>query len=106
MEWIYLILAAVCEIVWSAGLKASDGLSRPGWSVMTVVVMLLSFVLLAGAMKSLPLGTAYVIWTGIGTVGAAIIGLVWFNEPRDAGRLICIGLIIVGVVGLRWFATE
>jgi quaternary ammonium compound-resistance protein SugE len=68
--------------------------------------MLLSFVLLAMAMKTLPLGTAYVLWTGIGTVGAAVIGLVWFNEPRDAARLVCIGLIIVGIVGLKWFSAE
>jgi quaternary ammonium compound-resistance protein SugE len=106
MPWLYLFLAAVCEIVWSAGLKASNGLTRPWLSVMTVVVMLLSFVLLAMAMKTLPLGTAYVLWTGIGTVGAALIGLFWFNEPRDAGRLVCIGLIIVGIVGLKWFGAE
>jgi quaternary ammonium compound-resistance protein SugE len=102
MAWVYLMLAAVCEIVWSTGLKASNGLTRPGISVMTIVVMLLSFVLLSFAMKTLPLGTAYVIWTGIGTVGAAVVGLVWFGEPASALRLGCIGLIILGIVGLKW----
>lgn len=106
MAWVYLFLAAVCEIIWSSGLKASNGLTRPWLSAMTIIVMLLSFVLLAMAMKTLPLGTAYVLWTGAGTVGAAIIGLVWFNESRDIGRLICIGLIIVGVLGLKWFTPE
>lgn len=105
MAWFYLFLAAICEVVWSASLKASDGLTRPWLSAVAIVVMLLSFVLLAAAMKTLPLGTAYVLWTGIGTVGAAVIGLVWFQEPRDAGRLVCIALIIVGIVGLRWFTA-
>jgi quaternary ammonium compound-resistance protein SugE len=106
MAWFYLCVAAVCEIIWAATLKASNGLTRPWLSVITVAVMLMSFGLLALAMKTLPLGTAYVLWTGIGTVGAALIGLFWFNEPRDVPRLICIALIIVGIVGLKWFSPE
>ena len=102
MAWVYLMLAAVCEIVWSAGLKASQGLTRPWISTWTIIVMLLSFVLLSFAMKSLPLGTAYVIWTGIGTVGAAVVGLLWFHEPASALRLFCIALIILGILGLKW----
>ncbi len=102
MAWVYLLLAAVCEIVWASGLKASAGLTRPWISAWTIAVMLLSFVLLSFAMKTLPLGTAYVIWTGIGTVGAAVVGLVWFGEPAGAMRLVCIALIILGIAGLKW----
>ena len=106
MAWVYLILAGICEIGWAFGLKYSDGFSKIGISIVTVIVMILSFVLLAQAMKSLPLGTAYGIWTGVGAAGTAILGIVFLNEPRDAVRIICILMIISGVVGLKLFSGE
>jgi quaternary ammonium compound-resistance protein SugE len=104
MAWFYLILAGLCEIGWAFGLKYSEGFTKLGVSVVTVVVMILSFVLLAQAMKHLPLGTAYGIWTGIGAAGTAILGIVFLNEPRDLIRIICLLLIITGVVGLKVFS--
>ncbi|WP_439881453.1 DMT family transporter [Pontibacter sp. MBLB2868] len=102
--WVYLILAGLCEIGWAFGLKYSEGFTKPGVSVVTVVVMILSFVLLSQAMKQLPLGTAYGIWTGIGAAGTAILGIVFLDEPRDLIRIICLLLIITGVVGLKVFS--
>ena len=104
MAWVYLILAGICEIGWAFGLKYSEGFTKIGVSVVTVAVMILSFVLLAQAMKHLPLGTAYGIWTGIGAAGTAILGIVFLNEPRDLIRIICILLIVAGVVGLKVFS--
>lgn len=106
MAWIYLILAGICEIGWAFGLKYSEGFTKPVVSVVTVAVMILSFVLLAQAMKELPLGTAYGIWTGIGAAGTAILGIVFLNEPRDVIRIVCILMIIAGVVGLKIFSGE
>ncbi len=104
--WIYLIVAGICEIGWAIGLKYTEGFTRLWPTVITVVVMILSFVLLAQAMKTLPVGTAYASWTGIGAVGTAILGMVLFNEPKDVIRLVCIGLIIAGVLGLKFLAKE
>ncbi|MBC3538448.1 quaternary ammonium compound efflux SMR transporter SugE [Rufibacter sediminis] len=104
--WIYLIVAGLCEIGWAIGLKYTEGFSKLWPSVATVVVMILSFVLLAQAMRTLPVGTAYASWTGIGAVGTAILGMVLFNEPKDVLRLVCIGLIIAGVLGLKFLAKE
>ena len=100
MAWIYLFAAGVCEIVWAAGLKAF-GFTLTRGGAFTIFMMLLSFVLLDQAMKRLPLGTSYAIWTGIGAVGAAVIGIVKFGEPRDWPRLLCIGLIVGGIIGLK-----
>jgi quaternary ammonium compound-resistance protein SugE len=100
MAWLFLFLAGVCEIVWAAGLK-TFGFTRTWGGAFTVFVMLLSFVLLERAMRSLPLGTAYVVWTGIGAIGTAVYGIWRFNEPRDWPRLACIGLIVGGIVGLK-----
>lgn len=102
--WVYLILAGICEIGWAFGLKYSEGFTKLGVSIVTVIVMILSFVLLSQAMKELPLGTAYAIWTGIGAAGTAILGIVFLNEPRDAVRIFCILMIIAGVVGLKVFS--
>jgi quaternary ammonium compound-resistance protein SugE len=100
MAWIFLLVAGACEIVWAAGLKAwGFNLTRGG--IFTIVMMILSFVLLSRAMKELPLGTSYAIWTGIGAVGTAIWGMVHYNEPKDVPRIICIGLIVAGIVGLK-----
>ncbi|WP_210466294.1 MULTISPECIES: quaternary ammonium compound efflux SMR transporter SugE [Rufibacter] len=104
--WWYLVLAGLCEIGWAIGLKYTEGFSRLVPTVVTVVIMILSFVLLAQAMRTLPVGTAYASWTGIGAVGTAILGMILFNEPKDALRLVCIGLIIAGVLGLKFLAKE
>ena len=101
MAWVWLAAAGVCEIVWAIGLKYSNGFTRPGVTAVTIVVMLLSFILLAQAMKVLPLGTSYAIWTGIGAVGTAIYGMVRLGEAKDLPRLVCIGLIVAGIVGLK-----
>ena len=100
MAWIFLLAAGICEIVWAVGLKAY-GFTLTRGGAFTVVMMLLSFILLDRAMRNLPLGTSYAIWTGIGAVGAAIVGIVRFNEPRDWPRVACIALIVLGIVGLK-----
>ena len=104
--WFYLILAGRCEIGWAFGLKYSEGFSKPLISVVTVAVMILSFILLAQAMKTLPLGTAYAIWTGIGAAGTAILGMFFLNEPKDLMRILCLLMIVAGVVGLKYFAES
>ena len=103
--WVFLIAAGVCEVVWAAGLKKFGFRLSPG-GAFTVAVMLLSFVLLDRAMRHLPLGTAYAVWTGIGAVGAAVVGMVLLGEPRDAVRLLCMGLIVAGIIGLKWAAPQ
>ncbi|MDB5294441.1 MAG: QacE family quaternary ammonium compound efflux transporter [Phycisphaerales bacterium] len=100
MAWIYLVLAGGCEVAWAFGLK-KYGFRASGGSAATVVGMLMSFWLLSLAMRSLPLGTAYAIWTGIGAVGAAVVGMALLGEPREAGRVVCILLILAGIVGLK-----
>ncbi|GHA70658.1 DMT family transporter [Pontibacter akesuensis] len=104
IAWVYLLLAGICEIGWAFGLKYSEGFTKVGVSIVTVVVMILSFVLLSQAMKTLPLGTAYGIWTGIGAAGTAVLGMVFLDEPRDVIRIVCLLLIITGVVGLKVFS--
>jgi quaternary ammonium compound-resistance protein SugE len=101
LAWGVLLVAGLCEIGWAVGLKYTEGFSRLWPSVGTVVAMIASVVLLGFALKALPLGTAYAVWTGIGAVGTATLGIVLFNEPRDALRLACIALIVAGIVGLK-----
>lgn len=101
MDWIILLVAGLFEVVWAVGLKYSEGFSRPLPSVITVVSMVISVVLLAIALRTLPVGSAYAVWTGIGAVGTVIFGIVLLGEPAEALRLLCIGLIVAGVVGLR-----
>ena len=101
MPWIWLIIAGVLEIAWAIGLKYSDGFARPWPSVAAVLLMVASFCCLAQAVKGLPLGTSYAIWTGIGAVGTAIAGIVLFKEPATAARLACMVLIVAGIVGLK-----
>ena len=103
MAWAFLVAAGVCEVLWAAGLKRFGFRLSPG-GVATVAVMLLSFVLLDRAMRHLPLGTAYAVWTGIGAVGAAAVGMAAMGQPVHPVRLGCIGLIVVGIVGLKWFS--
>ncbi len=101
MPWIYLFFAGVFEIGWAVGLKYTHGFTRLGPSLATVAAMAVSLFLLGLALRSLPLGTAYAIWTGIGTVGTAILGIVLFSESADVLRLLCIGMIAAGIVGLK-----
>src|SRR5689334_13562886 len=97
----YLLLAGICEIGWAVGLKFSEGFTRPAWSIFTAVLMVLSYVLLSQAMKAIPLGTAYAIWTGIGAAGVAIIGMLFLHEPASWIRIGSLMLIVGGIVGLK-----
>lgn len=101
MAWLYLLVAGLLEVVWAVAMKQSDGFSRLIPSVVTVVGMILSFWLLSTAMKSLPLGTAYTIWTGIGAVGAFVLGIVAFGEQITAGRVTAAVLIVSGLVLMK-----
>jgi quaternary ammonium compound-resistance protein SugE len=99
--WWILVVAGLFEVVWAIGLKSSDGFRKPGIAAFTVVAMIASFYFLAQALKTLPVGTGYAVWTGIGAIGTAIIGIVYFGESRDVPRLLSIGLILAGIVGLK-----
>jgi quaternary ammonium compound-resistance protein SugE len=101
MSWLYLVLAGLFEIGWAVGLKYTEGFTRLLPTAATVASMVVSLLLLGLALRTLPLGTAYAIWTGIGTVGTALLGMYLFAEPSDAIRLACIGLIVAGIVGLK-----
>jgi quaternary ammonium compound-resistance protein SugE len=101
MSWVYLFLAGVLEIVWAVGLKYTEGFTRLWPSVITIAVAWLSFYLLALAVKTIPVGTGYAIWTGIGAAGVAILGMALFGEPATLARFFFLALIIVGIVGLK-----
>ncbi|KIG04616.1 quaternary ammonium compound efflux SMR transporter SugE [Caballeronia concitans] len=101
MSWILLFIAGVLEVAWAAGLKSSDGFTRLGPSIFTLVTAVGSFVLLALAMRQLPLGTAYAVWTGIGAVGAFVFGIVFMGEAVSAARIVSALLIIAGLTGLK-----
>jgi quaternary ammonium compound-resistance protein SugE len=101
MPWFHLIIAGLLEVAWAVGLKQTDGWTRLWPSVITALLMIASFFFLSLALRSLPIGTAYAIWTGIGAVGTALIGIFVFGEPRTAARLVCIVLIVAGIVGLK-----
>jgi quaternary ammonium compound-resistance protein SugE len=101
MKWLMLIVAGLLEMGWAIGLKYSQGFTKLIPSIFTIVGMIASFYFLSLALKSLPLGTAYAIWTGIGTVGTVTLGIILFKEPIDMTRLICIGFIVIGIVGLK-----
>ncbi|MCM8733836.1 quaternary ammonium compound efflux SMR transporter SugE [Azospirillum sp. A1-3] len=101
MAWVTLFFAGLFEIGWAVGLKYTDGFTRLVPSVLTAAAMLASILLLGAALRSLPLGTAYAVWTGIGTVGTAILGMLLFGEPAEALRLLCIAAIVGGIVGLK-----
>jgi quaternary ammonium compound-resistance protein SugE len=101
MAWTYLLVAGLFEIAWAIGLKYTEGFSRLWPSLATLAAMILSLGFLALALKELPVGTAYAVWTGIGAVGTVILGIYLFGEPANAARLACIGLILVGIVGLK-----
>lgn len=101
MAWLWVAAAGLLEVAWAVGLKLSDGFRRPLPSVLTVAGMILSFLLLAQGMKRLPVGTAYAVWTGIGSAGTALVGMWLLGEPRSAARLACLFLIVAGILGLR-----
>lgn len=101
MKWVLLVIAGLLEVAWAVGLKYSHGFTKLVPSVLTVIGMIASFYFLSLALKNLPLGTAYAIWTGIGAVGTVALGIMLFKEPADMIRLICIGLILTGIIGLK-----
>lgn len=101
MSWLVLVLAGFFEIGWAISLKYTEGFTRLWPTVGTVIAMIFSLSLLGIAMKSLPVGTAYAVWVGVGAVGTAILGIVLLGEPANAGRLVSLGLIIAGIIGLK-----
>lgn len=101
MAWILLVVAGLMEVGWAIGLKYTEGFTRPVPSVLTLAAMTASVLLLGVAMKSLPVGTSYAVWVGVGAIGTAILGIVLFGEPANLGRLASLGLILAGIVGLK-----
>ena len=99
--WLVLLVAGLCEVVWAIGLKYTEGFTRPVPRVWTLAAMAVSIVVLAWSLKTLPVGTAYAVWTGIGAVGTALLGMMLFDESREVARLVCIGLIVAGILGLK-----
>jgi quaternary ammonium compound-resistance protein SugE len=106
MAWIYLFVAGIFETAWAVGLKYSDGFTKLGPTLFTAVTMIISIYLLALALRTLPVGTGYAVWTGIGAVGTAILGIVLFNESREPARILCIVLIVAGLIGLKLTSPE
>lgn len=104
MAWIILIIAGIIEIGWAVGLKYTDGFTRLVPSVVTISLMIIGMYMLAVATRTLPIGTAYTVWVGIGAVGTAILGMVLFGESRDPLRLVCLAMIVFGVIGLKVFS--
>ena len=104
MAWIYLVLAGLLEICWAMGLKYTEGFTKLVPTTLTIAAMVASVALLGVALRDLPVGTGYAVWTGIGTVGTAVLGMVLFQEPATAVRLASIGLIVAGIAGLKLFA--
>ena len=101
MHWLILLLAGLFEICWAVGLKLSDGFSHLYWSAFTLVTLVISMGLLAYALRALPVGTAYGVWTGIGAVGTAVVGILLFGESREPLRLLFLAMVVLGVMGLR-----
>ena len=101
MAWIVLVVAGLFEVCWAIGLKYTDGFTRLWPSVGTATAMVISVVLLGWAMRTLPVGTAYAVWTGIGAVGTVLLGIVLFGEPATVARLTCVGLVVAGILGLK-----
>jgi quaternary ammonium compound-resistance protein SugE len=101
MAWLILVIAGLCEIVWATGLKYTAGFTRLWPTVITVTAMIVSIVLLGIAMKTLPVGTSYAVWVGIGAVGTAVMGILFLGEPASAARLASLALIVAGIVGLK-----
>ena len=106
MEWFYLVVAGIFEVGWAIELKYSLGFTKILPSLLTIIGMVASFSFLSLALKSLPLGTAYAIWTGIGTVGTVVLGAILFKEPMDIMRWFCISIIVSGIIGLKLITIE
>ncbi|CDP52969.1 quaternary ammonium compound efflux SMR transporter SugE [Paradevosia shaoguanensis] len=104
MAWIYLVIAGFFEVGWAIGLKYTEGFTRIVPSTLTIVSMIVSVLLLGLALRELPVGTGYAVWTGIGTVGTAVLGIYLFGEPATAARLACIALIVSGIAGLKFLS--
>lgn len=105
MAWVYLVLAGLLEVGWAVGLKYTEGFTRPLPSVLTAGAIAASMYLLAIAARTLPIGTAYAVWVGIGAVGTAVLGMALFDEPRTVGRLLFLGLLVVSLAGLKATAS-
>jgi quaternary ammonium compound-resistance protein SugE len=106
LPWLYLLLAGLLEVGWAVGLKYTNGFTRLWPSVGTIAAMIVSFFFLSLALKTIPVGTGYAVWTGIGAVGTAILGMMLLGESRDGWRLLCLALIIAGIVGLKLASAE
>ncbi len=106
MPWLILFVAGLLEVVWALMLKQSDGFSKPGPTAVFVIALLLSMFLLSQALKSLPVGTAYAVWTGIGAAGTAILGMLLLGESRDIVKLVSLVMIVAGIVGLRLSSSQ
>ena len=106
MAWLLLLVAGLCEVGWAVGLKYTDGFTRPVPTTLVIVAMVASVWMLAVALRTIPVGTGYAVWTGVGAVGTAILGMFLFNESREVARLACIGLIVAGIVGLKVVTPE
>ncbi len=104
MHWVYLVLAGIMEIGWAVGLKYTHGFTRLWPTVATVAMMAVSFYFMSLALKMIPLGTVYAVWTGIGAAGTAALGMILFNEPREVARIVCLVMIVAGTVGLKLFS--
>ncbi len=101
MPWLILFVAGLLEVCWAVGLKLSEGFTQLGWSLFTAVTLAASMGMLAYALRSLPVGTAYGVWTGIGAVGTALLGILFFGESREPLRLVFLALVVIGIMGLR-----
>lgn len=106
MPWLLLVVAGLFEVAWAIGLKYTEGFTRLVPSVLTIAAMVISVVLLGVAMKSLPVGTSYAVWVGVGAVGTAILGMVLFGEPATLARLVSLALIVAGIIGLKLASTS
>jgi quaternary ammonium compound-resistance protein SugE len=104
MAWVYLFIAGLFEMGWAIGLKYTEGFTRPLPTALTVAAMIASVVLLGIALRDLPVGTGYAVWTGIGTVGTALLGMYLFGDPATVARLVCIAMIVAGIAGLKLFS--
>ena len=106
MSWLFVFIAGIFEVMWAIGLKYTEGFSKLWPSVGTVLAMIVSFFFLSQALKTLPVGTAYAVWTGIGAVGTAIMGMILFGESREVMRVMCILLIVAGIAGLKFTSVQ
>lgn len=102
MAWWYLLIAGLFEVVWAVAMKLSLGFTKPLPTVITIIGMIISFVFLSFALKNLPLGTAYAVWTGIGAIGTAVIGILWLGDPAYFSRIFFLVMILGGLIGLKW----